>query len=251
MRLRNLAIAAVLAVVAIACTSTGPPPGTSLPDLAMPQILGLAVSNPAGGTHALKFSTTVVNIGEADFRLRATRPDTNSNWTVSQVLPDGRGALVAYPTNAGYVYGGDGHNHWHVKYLASYRLYTLPDVTAARHSLKTGFCFFDTTPYNLDLPGSPQAPIYNSLSCGAQTATSSTMGLSIGWGDTYPKGLPGQEVDITGLAAGDYRLRVMADEAANYFEKTRANNANWTDFRLSYDTDGTAHIQVLAQGPQP
>jgi hypothetical protein len=127
----------------------------------------------------------------------------------------------------------------------------LPNLTAVGHGLKSGFCFFDTTPYNLDLPGSPQAAVYNSLGCGSQSATSSTMGLSIGWGDTYPKGLPGQEIDITGLTAGDYRLRVMADEAAQYYEKTRANNANWTDIRLSYGTDGTAHIVVLAKGPQP
>src|SRR4051794_6816954 len=128
MRARNVIVAAAIALGAAACVSSGPPSGTRLPDLAMPQILGLAVSNPSDGTHALKFSTTVVNLGQVDFRLRATRPDATGAWTVSQVLPDRSDTLVAYRTNAGYVYGGDGHNHWHVKYLATYRLYSLPNL---------------------------------------------------------------------------------------------------------------------------
>ena len=249
--LRRIAIAVVFALGVAACVPTGPPAGTRLPDLAMPQILQLRITNPGDGTHSLQFSTTVVNLGAVDFRLRATRPDTNSNWTVYQVLPDRSGNLISYRTNATYIYGGDGHNHWHVRYLATYRLYRLSDNAQVNHSLKSGFCFFDTSPYNLDLPGSPQAPVYNSLGCGAQDAIVSTMGLSVGWGDTYGRGLPGQEIDASGLPAGDYRLRVMADEAGNYYEQTRANNANWSDFHLTYDTSGNAHIQVFATGPQP
>jgi hypothetical protein len=250
MRSRFIAVAVAVGLVAAACVA-GPPEGTPLPDLAMPQILQLTVSNPTNGTHALKFSTTVVNIGRADFRVSATRASTSSAWKVSQVLPDGRGNLNAYETKAGYVYGGDGHNHWHLRDLATYRLYAMPNMTFVAKSLKGGFCFFDTTPYNFDLPGAPTAAIYNSLNCGAQSALSSAMGLSIGWGDTYPKGLPGQEIDITGLPAGNYRLKVTADEAKAYWEQTRANNANWTDFRLSYTAAGKASITVTGQGPQP
>jgi lysyl oxidase len=250
MRLKLIAVAAAIAAVTAACV-TGPPAGTPLPDLAMPQILQLTVSNPTNGTHALKFSTTVVNIGRADFRISASRASTSSAWKVSQVLPDGRGNLDTYETTAGYVYGGDGHNHWHLKNLASYKLYALPNMTLVARSLKAGFCFFDTTPYNFDLVGAPTAAIYNSLNCGAQSALTSGMGLSIGWGDTYPKGLPGQEIDITGVPAGKYRLQVTADEAKAYWETTRANNSNWTDFTLSYTTAGKASISVTGQGPQP
>jgi hypothetical protein len=251
MRLKTAALAIGLALVAVACVPPKPPAGTPLPDLAMPQIGGLAVSNPGGGVHALRFDATVVNIGDADFRISAARPDTASAWKVSQSLPNSQGGLTAYETTAGYVYGGDGHNHWHLRNLLTYKLYALPDVTFLRQSLKSGFCFFDTTPWNLSLPRAPQSPVYNSLDCGAQSATTSSMGLSIGWGDTYPKGLFGQEIDITGLAAGDYRVQVIADEDARYYEKTRANNTNWTDFRLSYLSDGRARIAILATGPQP
>src|SRR5690348_18142332 len=47
---------------------------------------------------------------------------------------------------------------------------------------RSGFCFFDVTPYKLTLPGAPQSAVYNSLDCGAKTALESSMGLSIGWG---------------------------------------------------------------------
>src|SRR4051794_9357739 len=167
MRLKLIAVAAAVAALAAACV-TGPPAGSPLPDLAMTNITALAVSNPADGTHALKFTTTVVNIGSADFRISASRADTASPWKVAQVIPDGRGNLVSYETTAGYVYGGDGHNHWHLKNLASYKLYALPNMTFLSQSLKQGFCFFDTTAYRLSLPGAPQAAIYNSLNCGAQ-----------------------------------------------------------------------------------
>src|SRR5690349_13731213 len=211
-------IGVALVFVAAACVPTGPPAGTALPDLAMARIQNLSVLN-SSGTADLQFTTTVVNIGDADFRLQATRPNTASDWKVNQLLPDGHGNLVAYPTSAGYIYGGDGHNHWHVKGLASYSLYSLPDMTFAGKSLKSGFCFFDVTPYKLTLPGAPQTAIYNSLDCGAQTALESSMGLSIGWGDTYPKGLVGQDIDITGLAAGNYRLQVTADAGHVLYEK--------------------------------
>jgi hypothetical protein len=251
MRLKTGALALGFALFAVACLPPKPPAGTPLPDLAMPQIEGLAVSNPGGNVHALRFATTVVNIGDADFRIRATRPDTSTPWKVRQSLPNAQGGLSDYDTTAGYVYGGDGHNHWHLRNLLTYKLFALPDVTFVRQSLKTGFCFFDTTPWNLSLSGAPQSPVYNSLNCGAQSATTSGMGLSIGWGDTYPKGLVGQEIDISGLAAGDYRVQVMADEDARYYEKKRTNNTNWTDFRLSYLSDGRAQIAILATGPPP
>src|SRR5689334_17252927 len=97
--LRKVAIAVALVLVAGACVPSGPPAGTRLPDLAMPQILQLRITNPANGAHSLQFSTTVVNLGAVDFRLRSTRPNPSSDWTVYQVLPDRSGNLVSYKTN--------------------------------------------------------------------------------------------------------------------------------------------------------
>lgn len=250
-RLGFFAGAVALVATMAACVPTSPPAGSRLPDLAMTNILTFGVTNPGDGTHALKFGTTVVNVGDADFRLHATRASSTGDWTVYQVVPDAQGVVQEYKTGAGYVYGGDGHFHWHVKNLATYRLYSMPDLTYVKQSTKSGFCFFDTTTYDLTLPGAPQSAVYGSLNCGAETATDSRMGLSIGWGDTYPRSLPGQGIDVTGLAAGNYRLLVTADAGRKFFEKTRANNDNWVDFRYWYGSGGNAHVEVQGTGPQP
>jgi hypothetical protein len=245
-----IVVVVALALGAVSCV-TPPPPGTPLPDLGMAQIRQLSVTNPGDGTHALQFTTTVVNVGDTDFRLQATRPNTNSSWTVNELLPDGHGGLTSYKTNATYVYGGDGHNHWHVHGLATYDLYSRPSMTFVASPYKSGFCFFDVVPYNLSLPNAPASAHYNSKDCGALDATESSMGLSIGWGDQYPLTLPGQSINITGLAAGKYRLDVTADAAHVFYEKSTANNTNWINFTLSYTAGGKAVIAVGVGGPLP
>jgi hypothetical protein len=239
-----------LALGAVSCI-TPPPPGTPLPDLGMAQVRQLAVTNPGDGTHALLFTTTVVNVGDTAFRLQATRANTSSNWTVYELLPDGHGGLTKYKTNATYVYGGDGHNHWHVHGLASYNLYSLPSLTFTGTTYKSGFCFFDVVPYNLTLPNAPASAQFNSLDCGGIDATESSMGLSIGWGDQYPETLPGQSINITGLPAGKYRLAVTADAQHVFYEKTTSNNTNWIDFNLRYGQLGNAIITKIGAGPLP
>jgi hypothetical protein len=77
------------------------------------------------------------------------------------------------------------------------------------------------------------------------------MGMSVGWGDTYPKSLPGQQIDVASLPAGNYRLLVTADANRWFFEKTRANNDNYIDFRLSWGTGGRASLTVIGQGTNP
>jgi hypothetical protein len=248
--IRTIVVVLGLMLGASACIAT-PPPGTPLPDLGMAQIRQLTVTNPGDGTHALQFTTTVVNVGDADFKLQATRPNTSTPWTVNQLLPNGHGGFNSYPTSATYVYGGDGHNHWHVHGLASYNLYAMPSMTFTGTVYKSGFCFFDVVPYDLTIPGAPQGAVYNSLDCGGINALESSMGLSIGWGDQYPKSLPGQSIDITGLAAGKYRLAVTADAGKVFYEKTRTNDTNWIDFSLRYGQLGNAIITVTGAGPLP
>ena len=63
---------------------------------------------------------------------------------------------------------------------------------------KHGFCFWDNVEYRLTLAGAPQTPVYTG--CGSSsTLLSTTVGLSVGWGDIYPSRLDNQYVDITGL----------------------------------------------------
>ena len=71
-----------------------------------------------------------------------------------------------------------------------------------------------------------------------------TTGLSVGWGDTYPAGIAFQWIDITGLKAGRYRLRAIADPANWFAETNNANNSTWVNIRLT-----NSGVSVLAYGP--
>jgi hypothetical protein len=76
-----------------------------------------------------------------------------------------------------------------------------------------------------------------------------TMGHSRGWGDTYPWGLVGQYLDITGLPDGRYRLRVTADgnsadRSDRFLDSDETNNSTWADLQITGDT-----VTVLEYGP--
>ena len=80
------------------------------------------------------------------------------------------------------------------------------------------------------------------------------MGLSVGWGDTYPGGLPGQFVDVTDVPDGRYRLWVEADATGSFREATRDNNVNFSDLALSTKADGSRVMRVQsgrARPPEP
>ena len=56
-------------------------------------------------------------------------------------------------TNATVVYAGDGHDHYHVRRMMSYHLWSTRGTLRDR---KIGFCFFDTNPRYLSLPRAPR-----------------------------------------------------------------------------------------------
>src|SRR5262245_35941690 len=62
---------------------------------------------------------------------------------------------------------------------------------------KTSRAVVDSTAYDTSLPNSPDSRVYND-------AAATTLGMSVGWADLYGMGLPGQWVEATGLAPGQY-----------------------------------------------
>jgi hypothetical protein len=140
-------------------------------------------------------------------------------------------------------YAGDGHNHWHVRNLQRFTLTRLDNGVKVGTGAKHGFCFFDNYRY-----GSTREPYYTAVdgSCayGAPKALKVKMGLSVGWGDIYRWKLPGQYVDITGLASGRYRLRCVADPSCWFREKDDTNNFAWVDLQIT-----RIGVTVLEYGP--
>lgn len=128
----------------------------------------------------LRFSTTIV-VGGERFELVADRPDTGSFFTARQRVYRSDGSSSDLPVAAQMVFAGDGHSHWHVRNLESYVLERLDNGVKVGTDAKSGFCFLDTDPYRLALPGAPQTARYDGSGCGTQSALTPTMGLSVGW----------------------------------------------------------------------
>jgi hypothetical protein len=242
---RLLVLGPLLTVALLAPAGGASAAADRLPDLAMAKLQRLTTDN-SGGRRLLRFSAIIVNVGAGPMELRSTRPTTTSPWTSEQVIYDDTGGSrqVATP-GVELIYGGDGHNHWHVKDFERYRL--VPSGGGAeRVGQKAGFCFFDNYQYKLSLPGAPQSAQYPRSACGTQTSRTLRHGLSVGWGDKYQWSLPDQYIDTTELPDGNYRLWAMADQAGFFQESNNANNSTWADLRI--DANG---VTVLRKAPNP
>lgn len=221
-----------------------------LPDLGMAQLADIQIQN-ADTQKRLRFSSTIVNVGAGPFEVTGRRPDTNTtDMTTTQRIYDSVGDYRDRSTAATFIYSGDGHNHWHVKDLADYELFRLDESgnvvkpAVVERGSKVGFCFYDNNNY-----GSSELEHYVGCENGNPDALRVTMGLSRGWGDTYPSGLVGQYLDITGLPDGRYRLRVTADGDSavgsnRFLESVETNNSTWADLQITGNT-----VTVLQYGP--
>ena len=211
----------------------------------------MSVASPvttSGQQVRLRFSATIVNVGGVPFELHAERSDTASGFVVWQRVYDGNGGYSDRQTSATTTFAGDGHSHWHINNLERYELIRLDNGVKVGTSAKSGFCFFDTTAYRLTLPGAPQVATYGRDGCGGQDALSLRMGLSVGWGDTYPWSLPDQYIDISGLGNGQYRLVATADAEGRFDEADETNNATWVDLSISMKGHG-GRVKIMGYGP--
>jgi len=250
-------LAVGVAAVALAVVDAGRSAGPLLnPDLRMARLADFDIVN-ASGQLQLRFSATIVNVGQGAFELSATRPATTSPFSVSQKLYDGAGgSTTTAVSGASLVWGGDGHSHWHVRNLETYELDRLDNGSKVGAGMKGGFCFFDTTPFNISLPGAPSGAVYvPGTVCGAgdQSALNVKMGISVGWGDRYGSTLHDQYVDVTSLTSGNYRLVATADAANQFTEFNDSNNTTWADLKLTLNRKGkgSSKATVIAYGPVP
>ena len=252
-------LAAVLVLLSAACGGgqsvsvepPDPPVGKPvLPDIAPAPPLDLQLTHE-DGRWLLRFTTLLVNVGNGDFILRATRGDTG--WEVDQDVPYSKSGAMVVRTPAMLVWGGDGDDHWHVRRIAINRLVPLgkdgQPVPGAKGwpDAKIGFCYYDGI---RQLDDASQEAVYSRHSCGSSTSdTAVGMGLSWGWGDLYPFELPGQDVDVTDVPDGSYRLRVAVDEKTWFREARRDNNVTWTDLTLATTPSGERVLRDVRQGP--
>lgn len=209
-------------------------PVDRLPDLAMAYPTGLRIQVTANGTRRLRFTSTIVNIGDGPFETRSSRLAGQSRMRVNQRIYNSAGGYRVVDTTARARYSGDGHDHWHVQDIAAYELYAInAPGPALRSDAKVGFCFFDTNPYNLSLPRAPRTKQYTAAGCGHRPALFVKNGISVGWGDRYASNLARQWIDVKGLPSGEYFLKLTVDPLFQFQEIRHRNDCNWSRIRIS------------------
>jgi len=229
-----------------------PPVGQPLlPDLA-PAPQRNVLTRKVKGRWRIFFNTNIVNVGKGAFILRSKRPE-GGNWRTEQDVPYSEEGAKTVPIQAPLVWGGDGHEHWHVIRVAAVSLVPLGPsgrvVSDAkpRVDTKVGFCFYDHTHL---LPRGPEDDQYSAHGCGHRDDTLIGMGLSPGWEDVYLQTLPGQSIDVTGLPDGKYRLLTVIDEQRRFHEASRQNNRTWIDLEIQTTPQGVAAPRI-GTGPVP
>jgi hypothetical protein len=221
-----------------------------LPDLGMAQVSGVKIDTTTMPGHTLlRYTAIMVDVGTGPLELIGSRPDTSTpTMSVVQRIQDSSGTSSDVPVATTMFYAGDGHNHWHTQDIEGGWLIRLDNGVKVGALAKHGFCFYDNVKYRLTLPGAPQTPFWTNAACDPRQpdALSADMGLSVGWGDSYPASTNFQWIDITGLSSGRYRLRMKADPKSVIQESNETNNGAWANLQINAQTDT---VTVLHVGP--
>ena len=119
----------------------------------------------------------------------------------------------------------DGHEHWHFRQFASYRLLDDSKRLVVR-SKKEAFCLAPTDQVDMLAPNAVWRPYSIGLetACGGPTALWIRETLPVGWGDTYYQWLPGQSFDITDVPNGTYFIKVRANPAGVLYDRYAGND---------------------------
>lgn len=259
---RRAALIVGLTVIAVAVASalvvlrvSGPPPAPlaapvepMYPDMGMAPLGSIVVGVEGGGRSFLRFSATLVNVGPGPLVVSAHRPfPFTEDWVVVQRIEDATGGYSERQMPARLLFGGDGHDHWHVVGAEAHQLETMEGQIVGG-LVKSGFCYFDNVDYRTTLPRAPAGPTHESRECGTRFDRDIAMGLSVGWGDEYQWYLLDQAIEITGVPDGRYRLRAIADPADHVVETDETNNDTWTVVDLT-TIDGQRRVDTVEQGP--
>ncbi|MEX2237076.1 MAG: lysyl oxidase family protein [Dehalococcoidia bacterium] len=217
-----------------------PEPGDRLPDI---KPVGPA-HLPAGewevfvqdveGTRLLRFDTYTANIGlgplEVSYRTDEQDQVLTNVWQ-RVYNPD-------YPRNRRRVRIDGGfewhptHSHFHFNDYATYKLFRQnPDGSRGDLVVNGGkISFFLTDVYDYD-PNLDPDNLYQVDFGGFENGR--VQGISLGKADEYYWGLEGQELDITGLAAGIYILQQVFDPTNRIAELREGNNVLRVRMRLT------------------
>ena len=187
----------------------------------------------------LRFSTTHINIGRGNLQIRGGGQVLPCDidgihymqcTVATQEILDASGHVVqTHP--AGVAFFHPEHNHWHQSAVAKFAI-RAGSVNGSEvvSGVKITFCFVDVV-FTGTTGSQKKAQPRTYFDCNGDF-----QGLASGWADEYHQSTPLQELDITGLASGNYFLTYEADPENHWLEDPNggeANNLTWVEFRLS------------------
>lgn len=211
-------------------------PRELLPDFDQRAPRGLVVS-VIGGRWTLGFDSAVDNVGQGPARFRSHRSPGERTMQADQIVHLSDGSTRVYPDvgRNRYVIAPP-HRHWHVLDFDRYELRRPDDYSLVVRDRKTGFCLADHYGYAARRVAGFSGPRFlGNCGQGEPELLSVEQGTSIGYTDRYPANFHGQNVDLTGVPAGDYILVHRANPEELLEELDYTNNAASLRVRLSWD----------------
>ena len=193
----------------------------------------------SGARRCLRFDQTVANFGDGPLELQYhAEPDMLMRQRIH------RSDATTHDETVGAIQWHAVHGHFHYAGFSQAFLYHAnPDGSAdglLRTGNKTGFCMVDSENYRFGQPGdSPKtwhlAVCDEAMNIG-NAGTAIQMGISPGWGDTYPWFVADQYIEVSGVPDGTYvlELRVNIDGAIE--EGSSSDNSTSVLIRLDGDT---------------
>jgi len=174
----------------------------------------------------LRFSSTVWNAGPSRLVVDGFRREGSDVMDAYQYFYDASGEQVGYTRTGTFEWEPKkGHEHWHFRDFAAYRLLSADGKRVIRGK-KEAFCLANTDQIDVTIEGANPRPENTDLasSCGERTSVALRQVLESGAGDTYERSLPGQSFDITKVPNGVYHLEITANPSRRLVESSLDDN---------------------------
>jgi hypothetical protein len=195
-----------------------------LPDLAVdPAYLDDRefVTDIIPGRLHLRLSNSTPNLGEGPLFIFGGEGSGNTQPVFQRIFQQGggfrdreAGLFIFHPT----------HHHVHVNRWAQYSIRSVLPGDGIGPILykggKTSFCLLDSGRYWGPEPVAGTIPFSPQF----RTCGDDVQGISVGYHDLYPKYLPDQWIDITGITPGEYWLESVVDPDDQFEELDETNN---------------------------
>ena len=228
-----------IVIAVISCLPTTASAEPLLPNLSPLPAYDFFYQPDFGGTGAfIRFSVTASNKGAGPLEIRGGDVGAGGQ-EVLQSIYHTDGTRIDRP--AGTFEFHPAHNHIHLEGFAEYSLTPAgsPGVNPVVGA-KTSFCLMDTTKTGRHLANAAKKAVYTECETSVQ-------GISVGWGDTYAYTLPGQLLEITSVASGEYDLIVTVDPEGNLSETNESDNVSTVRIAI----DKVAGTVRLAEDEKP